>query len=575
MATRSEWLIDKSEAVGREGMVTAMQPLAAEAGAEILKKGGNAIDAAVAIAFAVGVVEPFMSGVGGIAFLIYRDAATGKTICFDGSAILPRKITPEHFELLGPNQRGGMYGWRATKGDANNTGWLAPGVPGTPDLLWQAHQRHGSLPWADLLQPAIRLAEEGFAVNHYVSLMMANNYDRLAKFPESRKTFIKPSGAPYVPPASQAEGRREADLLKQPDLAQTLKLIASEGADTVYRGEIAQLIADDMAANGGLITMEDLAAHETVIREPGSIEYRGHQILAQLENTGNPTVLEALQILGGYDLGSLGYQSPEAVHLIVEAMRRSFVDRLRHLGDAALMDVPMAGLLSSDYAAARRATIDPKRATPDEGPGDPWPFEPAGVGQAATRSGVTGEGNTTHINVIDRDRNMVSLTSTLGQLFGSGIVIKGAGITLNNATTWFDPVPGAVASIGPGKRTMSAASPILVLKDGAPYATIGSPGGRRVITAIYQIVANLLDFKMGIQPSIAAPRIHTEGPATEISTRFPSEVISGLESMGHQVLRREDTLAATHFARPSGIVVDGDELRAGVHQYTPATAIGQ
>ncbi len=575
MATRSEWIIDKTEAVGREGMVTAMQPLAAEAGAEMLKRGGNAIDAAVAIAFAVGVVEPFMSGVGGIAFLIYRDAATGKTICFDGSAILPRKITPEHFELLDANQRGGMYGWRATKDDANNTGWLSPGVPGTPDLLWQAHQRHGSLPWADLLQPAIRLAEEGFDVNHYVSLMMSANYDRLSRFPESRKTFIKPSGAPYVPSGGgQAEGGRSADLLVQPDLARTLKLIASEGAETVYRGEIARLIAEDMAANGGLITMEDLAAHETVIREPGMIEYRGHQILAQLENTGNPTVLEALQILEGFDLASLGYQSPEATHLIVEALRRSFVDRLRHLGDAALMDVPMAGLLSTDYAAERRASIDPARATPDEGPGDPWVFDPSRTGQAAVRSGVTGEGNTTHINVIDRDRNLVSLTSTLGQLFGSGVVIKGTGITLNNATTWFDPEPGAVASIGPGKRTMSAASPILVMKDGNPYATIGSPGGRRVISAIYQIVVNLLEFKLGVQASISAPRIHTEGAATEISTRFPAETIEGLESMGHQVVRREDTLAATHFARPSAIVIDGDELRAGVHPYTPATGIG-
>lgn len=573
MATRSEWIIDKTEAVGREGMVTSMQPLAAEAGAEMLKKGGNAIDAAVAIAFAVGVVEPFMSGVGGIAFLIYRDAATGQTICFDGSTVLPRNITPEHFELLDANQRGGMYGWRATKDDANNTGWLSPGVPGTPDLLWQAHQRHGSLPWADLLQPAIRLAEEGFEVNHYISLMMSSNYDRLARFPESRKTFIKPSGAPYVP-LSGAEGGSSSGKLVQADLARTLKLIASEGAETVYRGEIARLIAEDMAANGGLITMEDLAAHKTLIHEPGTIEYRGHQILAQLQNTGNPTVLEALQILEGFDLASLGYQSPEAVHLIVESLRRSFTDRLRHLGDAELMDIPMDGLLSPNYAAERRSTIDPNRATPDEGPGDPWAFDPSRTGRAAVRSGVTGEGNTTHINVIDRDRNLVSITSTLGMLFGSGVVIKGTGITLNNATTWFDPEPGAVASIGPGKRTMSAASPILVMKGDTPYATIGSPGGRRVISAIYQIVVNLLDFKMGPQASISAPRIHTEGPATEISTRFPSEVIDGLESMGHQIVRREDTLAATHFARPSGIVVDGDELRAGVHPYTPAAGIG-
>lgn len=574
MATRSEWLIDKSEAVGTGGMVTAMQPLAAEAGAAVLKKGGNAIDAAVAIGFAIGVVEPFMSGLGGIAFMVYRDAKTGQTICLDGSAILPRAITPEHFELLDPSMKGGMYGWRATKNDANNTGWLAPAVPGMPDLFWQAHQRYGSLPWSQLLEPAIELAENGFDVNHYISLMMAGNYDRLSLFPESRKTFIRASGAPYTPSAGgRAEGGGDDDLLRQPDLARTLKLIADQGAEVFYRGEIAKMIADDMAANGGLITMEDLDAHRTVIREPGSITYRGHQILAQLENTGNPTVLEALNILEGFDIGSLEYQSPEAVHLIVEAMRRSFRDRLRHLGDVELMDVPMQGLLSAAYAAERRATIDPTRATPDIDAGDPWPFNNAN-GAAAARDGHINDGHTTHINVIDKDRNMVSVTSTLGQLFGSGVVIKGTGITLNNATTWFDPVPGAVASIGPGKRTMSAASPVLVLKDGAPYAAIGSPGGRRVITAIYQILVNLLDFGKSIQPSISAPRTHTEGPLTEISTRFPSATIEGLEAMGHKIARREDTLAATSFARPSGIIIDGDELRAGVHQYTPATAIG-
>lgn len=569
--TRSEWVIDKTEAVASGGMVAAMQPLAAEAGAEMLRRGGSAIDAAVATAFAVGVVEPFMSGVGGIAFLIYRDGASGETICLDGSTVLPAAIRPELFELLPGNQRAGMYGWRATKGDANNTGWLAPGVPGTPSLLGEAHRRHGKLPWHVVLEPAIRLARDGFALNHYVSMMIAANYDLLSRFPESRRTFIKPSGAPY-----SATGAGAADKLVQPDLARTLTLIAEQGPEVVYTGEIAQMIAEDMAANGGLITEEDLAAHKTRVFQPGTIDYRGYQIFGQLESSGCPTVMEALKILEGFDLSELGFDSVEATHLKVEALRRAMLDRLRHLGDPELTPTPLRGVIAPEYAAVRRATIDVSRATPDEGPGDPWPFDPSGAGSQASRSGAPGEGQTTHITAIDRERNMVALTSTLGGTFGSGVVIKGTGITLNNAVTWFDPEPGAVTSIGPGKRVMSASSPVVLLREGRPYAALGSPGGRRVMSAIYQIIVNLVDFEMGIQAAISAPRVHSEGPATEISTRFPAQIIAGLESLGHRIVPREDSLSSMHFARPNGIVIDPEsgDLHGGVFQFTPATAIG-
>lgn len=570
-STRSIWVIDKTEAASREGMVAAMQPLAAEAGAEILRRGGSAIDAAVATAFAVGVVEPFMSGVGGIAFMVFRDGATGQTVCLDGSTVLPAAIQPEMFEVLPGDARSGMYGWPATKDDANNTGWLAPGVPGTPALLGEAHRRWGRLPWRDVLQPAIRLAEEGFEVNHYVAMEIAANYDRLHPFPETRRTFFKPSGAPPAPSIGEA-----GDRLVQADLARTLKLIAEEGADTVYQGEVARLIAEDMARSGGLITESDLATHRTLVRETARADYRGYQILGQLECSGYATVVEALEILEGFDLGRLGFQSPEAVHLIVEALRRAFVDRLRYLGDPALMPVPLKGVISPDYATTRRATIDPNRATPGEEPGDPWPFDPSGAAAYPARSGMTGEGQTTHITVVDRDRNMVSLTSTLGAAFGSGVVIKGAGILLNNAVTWFDPRPGAVASIGPGKRVMSAATPVIMERDGRPFAAVGSPGGRRVMSAIHQIIVNLIDFGLGMQAAISAPRVHSEGRATEISTRLPPEVIAALEGMGHEIVPREDSLSASFFARPNGVRVDDEtgELRGGVFPYTPATAIG-
>lgn len=571
MAKRSNWLIDKSEAVAADGMVTAMQPLAAEAGAEILRQGGTAVDAAVATAFAVGVVEPFMSGVGGIAFMIYRDGATGETVCLDGSSYLPKAIRPEMFELLGEETRSGVYGWRATKDDANNTGWLAPAVPGMPALCDAAHQRWGRLGWDELLTPAIKLARDGFEVNHYVSMATVANYSRLNRFPESRRTFIKPDGSPLAPSIGGP-----GDKLVQSDLARTLEIIAREGARTVYDGEIAELIARDMAANGGLMTLDDLAAHRTLEHEPASIDYRGYEVLGQLQNTGDATVMEALNILSGYDVASLGFQSPEALHLMIEAIRRAFLDRLRWLGDATLQPVPYDGVISKDYAAVVRETIDPARATPDATAGDPWPFDPAEGPGVSVRAGNGGEGNTTHINVIDRDRNMVSLTSTLGALYGSAVVVKDTGIVLNNGTMWFDPEPGAVTSIGPNKRILSAASPALLLREGRPFAAIGSPGGRRVISAIYQLIVHMVDFQRGMQGSISAPRMHSEGAAVEISTRIPEATLEGLRAMGHQLTPREETLSTSFFARPSGIMIDPEsgELRAGVHQYTPATAVG-
>jgi gamma-glutamyltranspeptidase/glutathione hydrolase len=563
---RSRWLIEKSEAVATGGMVTAMQPLAAEAGAEMLRRGGNAIDAAVAIAFAVGVVEPFMSGVGGIAFLVYRDGATGETLCLDGSTALPAAIRPELFELLPGEQRAGMYNWRATRDDANNTGWLAPAVPGTPALLGEAHRRHGRLPWRETLEPAIRLAAEGFLVNQYVSMMFVSSHARLARFPESRRTFIKPNGAPY------AVGER----LVQPDLARTLTLIADEGAATVYRGTVARLIAADMARQGGLITEAELAAHHTLVRPAHTATYRDVHLLGQLESSGCPTVIEALNILAGFDLAGPGFGSVAATHLVVEALRRAMVDRLRHLGDPDLAPTPLHGIVSPDYAARQRATLDAACATPAIAPGDPWPFEPTAAQGKPARSGDPGESQTTHINVVDRDGAMVSLTSTLGGGFGAGVIPAGTGILLNNAVTWFDPEPGAVTSIGPGKRVMSAAAPMILLRDGRPYAAIGSPGGRRVMSAVAQLVVNLVDFGMGMQAAVSAPRVHSEGPITEISNRYPTATVAGLERLGHQLLRREDSLAEMHFARPSGIAIDQTTGRrqGGVFQFTPATALG-
>jgi gamma-glutamyltranspeptidase/glutathione hydrolase len=572
MTNRSRWLIDKSEAVSRGGMVTAMHPLAAEVGAQVLSEGGSAIDAAVATAFAVGVVEPFMSGVGGIAFLVHREASSGRTMCLDGGSVLPAAIRPEMFELLDRDQRSGMYMWRATKDDANNTGWLAPAVPGMPALMEEAHRRHGRLPWRRLLEPAIRLADEGFAVDFYVGMFIAANYERLQRCQASRRTFFKPSGAPLVP----ATGFTPGDRLVQKDLARTLRLIAEEGARVVYEGDVARRIAEDMRRHGGLVTEADLAAHRTTVHETATaVSYRQCEVHGQLENSGYATVVEALNLLEGFELGRRALSSVRAEHLIVEAIRHAFLDRLRFLGDSRLMPVPYQGLIAKAYAEVRRRSINPEKATPDATHGDPWPFDRPERAWVPARPSGAGEGMTTHITVVDRDRNLVSLTSTLGATFGSAVVVEGAGICLNNGTCWFDPEPGSVTSIGPGKRILSAAAPVVVTRQGQPFLALGSPGGRRVISAIVQCLVNAVDFGLGMQAAISAPRVHAEGRLTLVSDRLPAEVIDGLGAMGHDVTVCEDNLGGGQFARPSGIMVDASgELRAGVFQFTPAAAIG-
>ena len=574
MPLRSDWVVDKTEAVSRDGMVAAIQPHAADAGAEILRRGGNAVDAAVATAFAVGVVDPAMSGVGGVAFLTYRDAASKQTVVFDGSSTLPPAIRPEMFTLLPRDvDSDSPYGWRATKDDAANTGWLTPAVPGMPAALGEAHRRFGNMPWRDLLEPAIALAQEGFEVNYEVALVLAANYARLSRFAESSRTFLRPDGGPLRSEVMLLPG----DRLVQQDLATSLRLIAEEGSDALYRGQLADLIAEDMEANGGLITLDDLASYETQIIEPGYLgEYRGLEIFGQIENSGCATLIEALNILEGFDLRGAGYQSAASIHLQAEAVRLAFLDRLRYLGDASLAPVPYEAMISKEYAAARHDEIDVTRANPDAEPGNPWSFQTS-KGTSPTRtSAPPRETETTHLTVIDRDRNMVSLTSTLGMLFGSAVVIRGTGITLNNGTTWFDPEPGSVTSIGPGKRLMSAAAPIVITRHSRPFLAIGAPGGRRVISSVVQCIVNIVDFDLGMQAAVSAPRVHSEGGQTFVSGRFPSGVVNALRDMGHDLVVWEEHLSAGFFARPNGILVDENtgELRAGVFQYNPSTAVG-
>ena len=553
VATRSAWKIEKTEAASRGGMLTAEHPLAAEAGARILAAGGNAVDAAVAAAFAMGVVEPTTSGLGGVAWCVIREP-DGTVTTIDGTGAAPLRATADMYELAagGP---AGMYGWPATAGNAQNVGYRSVGLPGSVGCLCHALERYGSLPRAEVMRDAIALADDGWEVDWPLSLAFSQYYDRISPIEASRAIFFRPDGAPR----HAATGLEPGDRLVQRDLAASLRAIAAGGPDALYRGELGRAIADDVQRHGGILTADDLASFAVVERPPLATTYRGLELRTLPGASGAITVVEALQILAAFELGRLAPLSAEALHLLAEAQRRAFADRFTHLADPATVGTAIYDELASPaHAAEARRSIDPTRATP---------------GVAAVPATVATD-CTTHVNAVDREGRMVALTTTLGGAFGSGVVAAGTGIMLANVMTWFDPRPGRPNSIAGGKKILSAIAPTLLLKEGAPVLCTGAPGGRRIMSAMLHVLTNVADWGMGPQEAVNSARIHCESVDTLVDSRVPEPARAALAAMGHRVTTKVETFASSHFARPSAIRVDGAERRAGVGAMKISTAIG-
>jgi gamma-glutamyltranspeptidase/glutathione hydrolase len=570
---RNELTLSKNEVVAPNGMVVGEHPLIAEAGAEILLKGGNAVDAAVAAAFVAAVVEPFMSGIGGLGYMLIHDSRSGRQYAVEFTGRTPAAAGAGTFELDPAGGQAGMFGWPAVKDRANLVGYRAPLVPGTVAGLALALEKFGTMRLDQVLEPAIRYAEEGFPMDWYVSLNIAVAMAELREFPETATVFL-PNG---VPPKPRTRWWEPAETFRQPDLAETLKLIAREGPDAFYRGPIAARIAEAMAARGGLITREDLARYQPKIYQaPLRTTYREFEVVACPGPCAGTTLIQMLNIAEGFGLRRYGPNSAQSLHFIAETSRRAFADRFAYLADPDFADAPWAGLVSKDYAAEVRATIDPERATPEAGPGDPWKYEGRPAPARADVSAGSDPSCTTHLGVIDRDRNMVSLTNTLGELFGCRVVIPGTGILLNNGMVWFDPRPGRPNSLAGNKRPLVNMTPALVLHNGRPFMSIGAPGARRLITGIFESILNVLEFGLGIQAAVSAPRVHCEGPETHIDSRIPAETRDILAAMGHRLVVLEQTIAASDFGRPVGILIDPTDgcLHGGVHVQQPATAVG-
>jgi gamma-glutamyltranspeptidase / glutathione hydrolase len=509
---------------GRHGMVATQEETATRIGLEVLQQGGNAVDAAVTVGFALAVTLPRAGNLGGGGFMLVHDAASGDTVAID------------YREKAGGNAFRDMFLDEEGNADPEKSRYsgLAVGVPGTVAGLALALERYGTISLAQAIAPAIELAEQGIIVSEGLAASLDGAGDRLRKWPSSAKIFLKAGGAPYQP----------GDTLIQRDLAASLRLITEQGPDALYRGPIGQKIVAAVARAGGNLTIADLRSYQPVVRAPVRGDYRGYEIVSMPPpSSGGVHIVQILNTLEDFPIGSLGHNGAETIHLMAEAMKFAYADRSEYLGDPDFVDVPVAALTSKAYAAHLRSLIDRNRAraAAEIKPGD--------------RALVEGS-NTTHFSVVDGAGNAVANTYTINFSYGTGLVAEGTGILLNNELDDFSAKPGVpnaygliggdANAVGPNKRPLSSMSPTIVLRKGKPFLVTGSPGGSRIITTVLQIIMNVVDHGMSIAEATYAPRIHHQWLPDElrIEEGLSPDTIRLLERMGHEV-NVQDTMGST------------------------------
>ena len=499
------------------GMVVAQEKLAAQIGAEFLRQGGNAVDAAVATGFAMAVSYPRAGNIGGGGFMVIHSAELHEDVAIDYRETAPNATTRDIF--LGADGK--------PDDNKSRNSALGIGVPGTVAGLALALEKYGSgqFTLAQTLKPAIDLARDGFDVTDDTADTLPDMYRRMARWPNSSKTFSHADGTPL----------HEGDRLIQGDLAATLSAISEQGPRGFYEGPVAEKLVKAIKDAGGIMTLEDLKAYQPVIRTPVRGTYRGYDIVSMpLPSSGGTVLVEILNILEGFPLGDMKQGSAASLHLMIEAMKRAYADRAHYLGDPAFVDAPTQRMITKDYAAKQRASIDLARATP-------WADA---LALTPPREGS----NTTHYSVVDSRGNAVSNTYTLNFPYGVGLVAEGTGVLLNNELDDFTAAPGASNAFGlvgfeanlpgPGKRPLSSMSPTIVLKDGKPVLVTGTPGGSRIISAVTQVIVDVIDYKMDIADAVAAPRLHHQWMPDEvrIENGFPEDVLADLKARGHTLV---------------------------------------
>jgi gamma-glutamyltranspeptidase/glutathione hydrolase len=499
----------KRPATASRGMVVTNHPLGSAAGAEMLAAGGNAVDAAIGALFALTVVEPMMVGIFG-AGMTHLRLANGRHLVIDNYTTAPAAARPDMYVPVSDT----WPDYLRVQGDLNVVGLLSVGVPGTLKAWAEAVARFGRLDLETVMQPAIRHAERGFRATPYLVEAVKETAPDLARFPETARTFL-PGGAPI----------KAGDLIAMPEYAATLRLIASKGAGVLYGGDLGATVADYMRRDGGIITLEDLARYQTIERQPIRGRYRGFEITgAPPPTAGGLHLVEMLNILEGFDPRGLGFGTAEYFHLIAEVLKISFTDRNACTGDPAFVDIPVERLTSKEYAATRRGQIRPDRA------GE------YGVIVGMMGGVAAGSAHTTHVTTADADGNVVAMTQTINNLFGSKATVPGTGVLLNNTMALFDPHPGTPASIAPGKRVTSSMAPTIVLRDGKPAWALGLPGGVRNFPSVVQAVVNLIDHGMSLQEALEAPRIWSQGQELEMEQDIPAAFRDAVAARGHRVV---------------------------------------
>jgi gamma-glutamyltranspeptidase/glutathione hydrolase len=523
-------------------MVVSQNDLASKIGRDILRQGGNAVDAAVATGFALAVTLPRAGNLGGSGFMLVHLAESGETIALDYRSMAPLAGDPQLFRMAD-----GEVDW-----DAVTHGARAAAVPGTVAGLYKAWQRWGTMPWKDLLKPSRKLAAEGIVVSHDLAFALSEGAQTMGQFPSSAAIYLRPDGRGWQP----------GERLVQTDLAWSITQIMDGGADAFYRGELASRIATAFAADGGLITQADLAGYEVKIREAVTTDYRGYRVVSMPPvSAGGVTLIQMLNMLSQFDVAALGAGSVAQLHLLAEVMKRSAANRRTWLGDPDFVDVPIADFIGMDVAKAMAATIDPDRAA-DVDQIDPWPL------------GKKESHDTTHYSVMDAHGNAVCNTYTLGHSFGNSWVANGTGILFDNQMRnySYEDGPDHPNALVATKRMLSTMTPTIVLDgDGKVFLATGTPGGSYIINVILQIIVNVIDFDMNIAEATHRPRLYQgwNWPQLGLEPGFSPDVIAALDAMGHET-RVEQTMGSTQ----SIAWRDGKFYGAADSRRPNATALG-
>ncbi len=529
--------LEVNDVTARNGMVSSAHELASEAGVEILKKGGNAVDAACATMLALNVAEPNASGIGGGGFMVIRFAKTGEVVELDYREVAPGSSTKD------------MYASEKSKEEKwSQLGGRAVGVPGELMGIWTALQKYGTMSFGEVAEPAIRLAEEGFKVHPMQTQIITDNFDKLVKYSENN-VYLK-DGLPVS----------EGEILKSPGIAKAFRMIAEKGPEAFYNGPIGEAVVKAVNKAGGNMSMEDLRNYKVLLREPVHGTYRGYGIYSTPPaSSGGTHIVQLLNIMENFPVSRLKHNSPEYLHYLAESMKLVFADRQKYMADTAFVNVPLTGLTSKEYAKMLASRIGKNKVMVEVQPGDPWPYNESSVASSYTGGTDDIHLSTSHFSVVDKEGNIVASTNTVNYFFGSGIVEPEYGIVLNNQMDDFAQNPESVNAPEPGKRPLSSMSPSIVLDpEGRPFMTIGAAGAWRIITAVSQIVMNVVDFGMTMDEAIEQPRIFCyssngeRGPLRVEDTMDPMTV-KFLEWRGHKMEVRP---RGGYFGTAQGILFD-------------------